>query len=473
MFGLLPEFSWMPMLMEIGYIISIIYFIMGIKYLSSPATARKGNNVSAIGMLIGIIVVLLDKNIVEWPWILAGIIIGSAIGLYAAKTVAMTSMPEMVALFNGLGGGASVLVAIGEFMMRSHANTAGDMAPDASVSLALGVLIGCVTLTGSIVAYLKLSAKITGKPVTFPGLTTLNMAALVSSVGLAAWFAYDPSNGLPIWIIAGLTLVLGVTLVLPIGGADMPVVISLLNSYSGLAAAATGFIINNNLLIVTGALVGASGIILTQIMCKAMNRSLTNVLFGNFGATAASGAAADAAGKTVKEVSADDLAVMIAYAQKVVVVPGYGLAVAQAQHAIREVAAALEGRGVEVKYGIHPVAGRMPGHMNVLLAEANVPYPQLYDMDDINPEMETTDVVLVIGANDVVNPDARNNPASPIFGMPIINVDKAKNVIVFKRSMNPGYAGIENMLFFEKNTFMFFGDAKKRLTDLLGALKNA
>jgi NAD(P) transhydrogenase subunit beta len=472
MFGLLPEFSWMPMLMQVGYIVSIIFFIIGIKYLSSPTTARKGNKTSAIGMLIAIIVVLLDKNIVEWPWILAGIIIGSAIGLYAAKTVAMTSMPEMVALFNGFGGGASALVATGEFMMRSHAGTAGSMAPDASVSLALGVIIGCVTFTGSVVAYLKLSAKITGKPVTFPGLNWLNAAVLVSSIGLAAWFAVDPSNGLPLWIICGMTLLLGITVVLPIGGADMPVVISLLNSYSGLAAAATGFIINNNLLIVTGALVGASGIILTQIMCKAMNRSLGNVLFGNFGAVAA-GAAADAGGRTVKEISADDLAVMIAYAQKVVVVPGYGLAVAQAQHAIREVAAALEARGVEVKYGIHPVAGRMPGHMNVLLAEANVPYSQLYDMDAINPEMETTDVVLVIGANDVVNPDARNNPASPIFGMPIINVDKAKNVIVFKRSMNPGYAGIENMLFYEKNTFMFFGDAKKRLNDLLNALKNA
>ena len=393
---------------------------------------------------------------------------GSLIGIIAAKKVEMTSMPEMVALFNGVGGASSVLVALGEYYRTGGVG----LANDALVTVGLSILIGGITFTGSIMAFGKLKGIVSGNPITFPLQTALNGVLLLAAIVATGMIIVDPTNEIMFLAVLGIALLLGVLVVLPIGGADMPVVISLLNSYSGVAASAAGFVLGNKLLIVSGALVGSAGLILTIIMCKAMNRSLTNVLFGAFGGdgSAVAGAQGDI-DKTIREMSAEDVAVMTAYAQRVVIVPGYGLAVAQAQHAVREVASILESKGVDVRYGIHPVAGRMPGHMNVLLAEANVPYNQLYDMDDINPDFEKTDVVLIIGANDVVNPDARENPASPIYGMPILNVDKAKATVVFKRSMNPGFAGIDNVLFYKANNYMFFGDAKKSIQSLVSALK--
>jgi NAD(P) transhydrogenase subunit beta len=427
-------------------------------------------------MLLGVAVTLFDQHIISFEWILAGVLIGSAIGAVSARKVAMTSMPELVALFNGFGGASSALVAWGEL---ERAGVVMLMDAQGLVAIALSVLIGALTFTGSFVAFGKLQGFVTGKPVTFAGQNALNILIMVVLAGLAVAFAVMPDRPEIFWALMGLSLLLGVLSVIPIGGADMPVVISLLNSYSGLAAAMAGFVLNNKLLIVSGALVGAAGLILTNIMCKAMNRSLTNVLFGAFGgdaggaAGAGAGAGAGAAGDlTVRETNADDAAIQCAYASKVVIVPGYGLAVAQAQHIVKEVAAQLEERGVQVKYGIHPVAGRMPGHMNVLLAEADVPYDQLYDMDDINPEFPSTDVVLIIGANDVVNPAAKTNPTSPIYGMPVLNVEQAKRTIVFKRSMSPGFAGIDNELFYLPNNQMFFGDAKKSLQALASALKD-
>ncbi len=457
----------MDTFIQLSYLIATGLFISGLKKLGSPATARQGNQWASIGMLIGIVVTLFDHQILHFQWIIAGMIVGSAIGIYIARTVEMTGMPEMVALLNGLGGGASVLVAGGEYLRDPLI-----LSPDALFTVGMSVFIGAVTFTGSIMAYGKLAGKLPGNPITFAGQKPLNGVLAALATFASIYMIYEPTN---VWILAGIAILsfaLGVMFVLPIGGADMPVVISLLNSLSGVAASATGFVLNNSLLIVSGALVGASGIILTMIMCKAMNRPLSNVLFGAFGGDGGSAVAATGDGsKTIREVKSDDVAVMTAYASRVVIVPGYGLAVAQAQHVIREVAAFLEAKNVDVKYGIHPVAGRMPGHMNVLLAEANVPYPQLYDMDDINPELESTDVVLVVGANDVVNPAARTNPASPIFGMPILDVDKAKAVVILKRSMNTGFAGIDNDLFYLPNAYMYFGDAKKSLQGLLGALK--
>ncbi len=457
----------MDTFIQLSYLVATGFFISGLKKLGSPATARQGNQWAAFGMLIGIIVTLFNHEILSFEWIIAGMIVGSAIGVYIAKKVEMTGMPEMVALLNGLGGGASVLVAGGEYLRDPLM-----LSPDGLFTVGMSVFIGAVTFTGSIMAYGKLAGKLPGNPITFGGQKPLNGILAAVAIFASVYLVFDPEN---LWVIGGiavLSFLLGVMFVLPIGGADMPVVISLLNSLSGVAASATGFVLNNSLLIVSGALVGASGFILTMIMCKAMNRSLANVLFGAFGADGGSAVAAVGDGsKTIREVKADDVAVMTAYASRVVIVPGYGLAVAQAQHVIREVAAFLEAKNVDVKYGIHPVAGRMPGHMNVLLAEANVPYPQLYDMDDINPEFESTDVVLVVGANDVVNPAARTNPASPIFGMPILDVDKAKAVVILKRSMNTGFAGIDNDLFYLPNAYMYFGDAKKSLQGLMGALK--
>ncbi len=457
----------MDTFIQLAYLVATGLFISGLKKLGSPATARQGNQWAAIGMLIGIVVTLFDHQILHFQWIIAGMIVGSAIGVYIARTVEMTGMPEMVALLNGLGGGASVLVAGGEYLRDPLI-----LSPDGLFTVGMSVFIGAVTFTGSIMAYGKLAGKLPGNPITFSGQKPLNAVLAALALFASIYLVFEPTN---LWIIGGIAILsfaLGVMFVLPIGGADMPVVISLLNSLSGVAASATGFVLNNSLLIVSGALVGASGFILTMIMCKAMNRSLANVLFGAFGADGGSAVAATGDGsKSIREVKADDVAVMTAYASRVVIVPGYGLAVAQAQHVIREVGAFLEAKNVDVKYGIHPVAGRMPGHMNVLLAEANVPYPQLYDMDDINPELESTDVVLVVGANDVVNPAARTNPASPIFGMPILDVDKAKAVVILKRSMNTGFAGIDNDLFYLPNAYMYFGDAKKSLQGLLGALK--
>lgn len=454
------------------YLLSATLFIFGLKRLSSPATARSGNVLAAIGMLIAIAGTLAFGGILTWQMIVIGVIVGSLIGATFARMVHMTAMPQMVALLNGFGGGASALVASAEFLEYL---SLGEAIPvNVGVAVQLSVVVGSLTFSGSLIAFGKLQELVTGRAVTYPFQKTLNAILLASAVAFIVWLVVTPDQPVLFGVLAGLAFVLGILSVIPIGGADMPVVISLLNSYSGIAAALTGFVINNEGLIISGALVGASGLILTNIMCRAMNRSLTNVLFGAFGAGVSEAAKAAMAGdKTVRSITAEDAATMLAYARQVVVAPGYGLAVAQAQHEVRELAELLESRGVEVKYAIHPVAGRMPGHMNVLLAEANVPYDKLRDMDQINPEFEHTDVSLVIGANDVVNPAARNTPDSPLYGMPILDVDKSQNVIVMKRSMRPGFAGVDNELFYQPRTSMLFGDAKdslKKLVEEVGAL---
>ena len=459
-----------PLITEIAYLIAASLFIIGLKRLSSPRTARSGNVIGALGMLVAVVVTLLHWEIVSFTWIAAGLLLGAGVGVWMARSVKMTAMPQMVALLNGFGGGASALVAGDEYLRYA----AGVIAPgfDVQATIMLSVLIGALTFSGSLVAFGKLQELITGRAVTYPGQQVVNGLIFGGTFALAIYLVATAAN-MPLYVALNIAaLVIGVLFVIPIGGADMPVVISLLNSFSGIAAAMTGFVLGNNVLIVSGALVGASGIILTKIMCDAMNRSLTNVLFGAFGATVAAGpGGASADGKVVRDISPEDAAILLAYARSVVFVPGYGLAVSQAQHQVRELADLLQNRGVEVKYAIHPVAGRMPGHMNVLLAEANVPYPQLVEMEQINPEFERTDVAVVIGANDVVNPAARHDTSSPIYGMPILDVDKAKSVIVMKRSMNPGFAGIENELFFADNTRMLFGDARKSLTALVQQVK--
>jgi NAD(P) transhydrogenase subunit beta len=456
-------------LTQILYLLAAICFILGLKRLGSPATARQGNAISLGGMVLAIVVTLADQAIVSYWVILAGMVVGASLGLVQAYSVRMTAMPQMVALLNGFGGGASAVVGSAEFL-RSY--EAGMTIPTPTgVVMQLSLIIGALTLTGSLIAFAKLQELMTGRPITFPGQNAANALVFLIIVWFAGWQVSTEVPLLtPFYVVAGVSLLLGVLLVIPIGGADMPVVISLLNSYSGIAAGMTGFVINNEVLIISGALVGSSGIILSRIMCKAMNRSLTNVLFGAFGATTTAGAKS-AAGLTVKSITPEDLAIQVAYAQKMIIVPGYGMAVAQAQHQVRELADLVEKRGGTVKYAIHPVAGRMPGHMNVLLAEANVPYDRLYEMDEINPEFEETDVCLVIGANDVVNPAARNDPSSPIYGMPIINADKAKMCVVFKRSMAAGFAGIENELFYAPRTWMLFGDAKQSLQKLINEVK--
>ena len=456
---------------ELGYLVASACFIVGLKRLGSPATAPAGNRLSAWGMLIAVVITLLAGGIVSWTGIVAGVVLGGGLGLWMARAVQMTAMPQMVALFNGFGGAASVLVAGAEFL---KAELAGEtLLASTGTTIQLSILIGAVTFTGSLVAWAKLQEVMTGRPITFPLQKALNALLFLAVVGLGAYQVVTPDAFLgPFYAVIGIALLLGVLLVIPIGGADMPVVIALLNSYSGIAAAMTGFVINNHVLIIAGALVGSSGIILTRIMCKAMNRSLANVLFGAFGSAGGAAAAGKSVeGLTVRSVSVEDAAVQLAYARNVIVVPGYGLAVAQAQHAVRELAELIEKNGGEVKYAIHPVAGRMPGHMNVLLAEANVPYDRLYDMDAINDQFEQCDVALVIGANDVVNPAARSDPASPIYGMPILDVDRARGIIVMKRSMNPGFAGIENELFYHPRTAMLFGDAKSSLSKLIAEIK--
>lgn len=465
----IPEtwYSFLPNVIQIVYLGAIVLFILGLKRLSSPATARSGNRLASLGMLVGVVVTLLDREIISFEYILAGVVIGSLIGAVLAKKIEMTSMPELVALFNGFGGIASALVALGAwFRITDTVLPAADL-----LIMGISVLIGGVTFTGSLVAFGKLNGMLKGNAVIFAGQNAFNILLLAAAVFATGWLVAQPLEIAPVLIISGIAVLLGVLFVIRIGGADMPVVISLLNSLSGVAASFAGFVIDNNLLIISGALVGAAGLILTNIMCKSMNRSLSSVLFARFGGSGAAAAGGDAGDKTIREVQAADVAVMTAYAKRVVVVPGYGLAVAQAQHVIREVADLLQKKGVDVRYGIHPVAGRMPGHMNVLLAEANVPYSQLYDMEEINEEFPITDVVLVIGANDVVNPQAKSNPGSPIYGMPILDVEQAKQVVVFKRSMKPGYAGIENDLFYNENTYMYFGDAKGTIEDLIRAVK--
>ncbi len=460
-------------LIEISYLVASVLFILGLKRMSSPATARRGMNYAALGMLIAIVSALVDHEVLAWRWLAVMLVLGSLVGAYMARTVQMTAMPQMVALLNGFGGLASALVGWAEY---DRIRMAGETVPlDTGVTIVLSLLIGAVTFTGSVVAWAKLQEVMTGKPVTFPLQKTVSGAIFAVIAVAGAYVVANPtapaSPTLQVVILL-VSSVLGVLLVIPIGGADMPVVISLLNSYSGLAAAMTGFVLQNHLLIVSGALVGASGVILSQIMCKAMNRSLANVLFGAFGATEQAASGKSAAGLTVKSITPEDAAVQLGYAQSVIVVPGYGMAVAQAQHAVRELAELIEKRGGEVRYAIHPVAGRMPGHMNVLLAEANVPYDKLLEMDQINDDFRNTDVAIVIGANDVVNPAARTDKSSPIYGMPILNVDQARSVIVLKRSMNPGFAGIENELFYDPKTSMLFGDAKSSLTKVVQELKS-
>ena len=451
-------------LVNVAYIAASILFIVGLKMLGSPDTARRGNLLSSTGMLLAILVTLADQSIIDFTWILVGLISGGIIGYLAATRVQMTSMPEMVAIFNGFGGIASLLVGSAEFIRGS----------DYLFPIFLTVLIGGVTFTGSLVAYGKLSEILGGRPTLYKGQQIVNsiLLLLIATTGVEMIFLqqiFIASETL--LILCGLAMVLGILFVIPIGGADMPVVIALLNSFSGLAACAAGFVIENNVLIVAGALVGASGLILTNIMCKAMNRSLANVLFSGFGSVSEDTSSSSVEQGEVKPISSSDAYLILEAASSVLIVPGYGMAVAQAQHAVRELGELLESNGAEVKYAIHPVAGRMPGHMNVLLAEANVSYDVLVEPDDVNPIMETVDVCMVIGANDVVNPDAKDNEGSPIYGMPIIEVDNSKTVFILKRSMASGFAGIQNPLFFKQNSRMLFGDAKETVSELVAEFK--
>ncbi|HDL18925.1 MAG TPA: NAD(P)(+) transhydrogenase (Re/Si-specific) subunit beta [Bacteroidetes bacterium] len=450
----------------IAYLISAVCFILGLKKLSSAKTARQGNILSGIGMLIAIAVTLLDKQIIDFTFIIAGIVVGSAIGAIAAKKVKMTDMPQMVAVFNGFGGGASTLVALAEFYRFT---TTPEV--NVSITLVLSLLIGTVTFTGSFIAFAKLQGLMKSAPVVFKMQQFVNILLFLAIVVLGVLFVIQPSSGLELILVIAISAVLGLLLVIPIGGADMPVVIALLNSYSGLAAAMTGFVLNNYILIISGALVGASGIILSNLMCIAMNRSLINVLFGKVGFDASAGGGEKGERKQVTRYTPDDAVMMLENAGSVIIVPGYGLAVAQAQHVLQEMASLLEKNGTEVHYAIHPVAGRMPGHMNVLLAEANVPYDKLMEMDAINEDFQNTDVALVIGANDVINPAARTKKDSVLYGMPILNVDQARTVIIVKRSLNPGFAGEDNELFYGDKTMMVFGDAKKIVTDIANLLK--
>ena len=454
------------------YLISIASFILALKFLSSPATARRGNQIGAAGMVLAIAVTLAKNGLDTGTyWLIAiAALIGSAIGVVGARRVKMTAMPQMVALFNGVGGGAVALVALAEYhnTIREH------LSPTWDIALAIGVsgLIGSVSFAGSIIAFAKLQELIHGRPITYPGQKIVNLAILGAGIGLAIAIAAGYQAHWALIVELVLALAFGVLFVLPIGGADMPVVISLLNAFTGIAAAASGFELGSNVLIVSGMLVGASGTLLTLMMGRAMNRSVGNVLFGAFGQIqAGAGEAGPAASGAVRSTSAEDVAIMLAYARKVIIVPGYGLAVAQAQHNVRELADELEKRNVEVVYAIHPVAGRMPGHMNVLLAEANVPYTALKEMEEVNPEFPQAEVALVIGANDVTNPAARSNPASPIYGMPILDVDKAQAIVVMKRSMRPGFAGIDNELYLDPKCMMLFGDAKESVIKLLSAVK--
>ena len=453
------------------YLIPIASFILALRFLSNPAHARRGNQIGAVGMLVAIVVTWIKTGTTSWWAIAVGMLIGGGFGAVAARRVKMTAMPQMVALFNGVGGGAAALIALAE--LHRILPEPGTPKLDIGVAIALSGLIGAISFSGSMVAFAKLQELIKGRPITYPGQKFVNLALLAACVGLAVTLDSGVQDEWLLWVVIGGGALFGVLFVLPIGGADMPVVISLLNAFTGLAVAVGGFELENNVMIVAGALVGASGTLLTMLMGRAMNRSIGNVLFGAFGQVSPQAAAAAATdGGTVRSASAEDVAVMLAYAHKVVFVPGYGLAVAQAQHDVRQLADLLEAKGVEVSYAIHPVAGRMPGHMNVLLAEANVPYPQLKEMDEINPEFGRTDVAVVVGANDVVNPDARNNQGSPIYGMPILNVDQANAVVVLKRSMNPGFAGIENPLFYNPKTVMLFGDAKDSIDKLIADVKD-
>ena len=454
---------------NLAYVLASILFIMGIKRLSSPKTAQSGNTIASLGMLVAIIATVISFELLDFKLIATGMIIGTIIGATFAIRVQMTQMPQMVAIFNGFGGIASALVAAAEFVNASKSFPYGETFTYSTISLSL--FIGTLTFTGSFIAFGKLQGFVSGKPIVFPGQQLLNGLIASSIIGLAVYIVLFPNDLNYFYLLISMSAVIGITLTIPIGGADMPVVISLLNSYSGIAAASTGFVLDNNALIISGALVGASGLILTNIMCKGMNRSLPNVIFGAVGLEQDTGSDGEAKEINIKSYSTEEAAMIFDTAEKIIVVPGYGLAVAQAQHAVREVADYLSGKGKKVLYAIHPVAGRMPGHMNVLLAEANVPYDQLKDLDEVNNEFEDCDVALVLGANDVVNPAARHDASSPIYGMPILDVDKSQTVIINKRTMNTGFAGVQNELFGYDNSIMVFGDAKDMLQQLLKDLK--
>jgi len=455
--------SAQTLLIELSYFSASILFVLGLKGLSHPDTARRGMFMAEFGMLLAVIGTLLHRDIVSYEWIIVGLLAGSTIGIAMGLWVPMTAMPQRTALSHAFGGLAAALVGVSEFLR--HGENLGTFKVTA---LGFEVLLGGITFTGSLVAFAKLQELVKGQPITYKGQNVLNFLLFGSAVVIFIALVLNPGHTALFYAMCALALLFGVLLVLPIGAADMPVVIALLNSYAGLASAATGFALGNNVLIIAGTLDGGSGFILSILMCKAMNRSITNVLFGAFGSATATAEAGEEG--VMREVSLEDVATQLAYARQVVFVPGYGMATAQAQNAVRELANLLEHRGVQVKYAIHPVAGRMPGHMNVLLAEANVPYSQLYELEQINPEMPTTDVAVVIGANDVVNPEARDNPKSAIAGMPIIEVDKAKSVIVLKRGRGKGFSGLENPLFFKPVTGLLFGDAKTSLNRLASAV---
>ena len=452
---------------ELTYLVACILFILGLYSLTKPARAQRGMQLAALGMLLAIVGTLISGEILRWEWIAGGLLLGTAIGYPLGMFVPMTAMPQRIAVSHMFGALAATLVGVAEYWIL------GGQVPRATMAaLGFEVLFGALTITGSFMAFGKLQGFVSGTPVTWKGQNAINLTLFAATVGIFAYLVASPDHPVLFYAMVAMSLAIGVLMVLPIGGADMPVVVSLLNSYAGLAASATGFAIGNTVLIVCGALDGASGFLLSVLMSKAMNRSFGNVLFGAFGAApTASAAAAGAENRTVRSVTAEDVAVQLAYAREVIVVPGYGMAVAQCQHQVRELATLVEKRGGEFKYAIHPVAGRMPGHMNVLLAEANVPYDRLYDLEEINDQFEQADVVLVIGANDVVNPAAKNDPSSPIYGMPILNVDQAKSIIVLKRSMAAGFSGVENDLFYHPRCAMLFGDAKSSVQTLISSVK--
>ncbi|MBN36308.1 MAG: NAD synthetase [Rhodospirillaceae bacterium] len=458
-------------LSAIAYLVAAVCFILALKGLSSPTSSRRGNMIGIAGMVIAIVTTVADPSVLSYTWILAGLALGGAIGVAIALKIQMTAMPQLVAAFHSLVGMAAVLVAAAAYY---NPEAYGIVGPDgamktaSSIEMILGMAIGAITFSGSVIAFAKLQGLVSGSPVIFPGQHMLNLALGIVIVGVGAWFVTGQSE-IAFLVVAALAFLIGITLIIPIGGADMPVVVSMLNSYSGWAAAGIGFTLENELLIITGALVGSSGAILSYIMCKGMNRSFVNVILGGFGAEAST--MADLGDRTVKQGSADDAAFIMQNARKVIIVPGYGMAVAQAQHALREMSDKLKDEGVEVAYAIHPVAGRMPGHMNVLLAEANVPYDEVFELEEINSQFATADVAFVIGANDVCNPLAKTDPSSPIAGMPILDADKASTVLVVKRSLSPGYAGIDNPLFYMDNTMMLFADAKKMVEDIVKALE--
>ena len=454
----------MNIIIALAYLLSAILFILGLKNLGSPKTARRGNQLAMTAMLIAIIVTLTKNEILDYTLIIVGLIIGSAIGAIIARKIQMTAVPQMVALFNGLGGCASALVALAEYN-----RFAGDLRIDVIISMVISLFIGAITFTGSLVAFGKLQGVIRSAPVTFKGQRFLNALLFTLFLIMGIIVIINPAYSTGLLVILAIAIILGILFVMPIGGADMPVVISTLNSCSGLAAAATGFVLSNNILIICGALVGASGFILTRIMCKAMNRSITNIIFGSVGTASVNNNNNDK--RKVINYTEEDASIMLEAAQKVIIVPGYGLAVAQAQFALQELVTMLIDSGIDVRYAIHPVAGRMPGHMNVLLAEANVSYDLLFDLGDINGDFQNADVTLVVGANDVVNPSARSDKESPLYGMPILNADQAKSVIICKRSLSPGFSGVDNELFYEKKTLMIFGDAKESINKMIKLLK--